>query len=145
MPKKLNPLIKYTQDYLIWVAAACFGIYILYSKGYIGADFVSVDVNTAYAMMQNEEQNITLLDVRTLQEYQRDGRIAGAVLLPLGSLEEKIAQLDASKGKKLLVYCRSGNRSVSAARILEGHGFSVYNIKGGITDWKAAKLPLETE
>ena len=145
MPENTNRFIKFTQDYLIWIAAAVLGIYLLYSKGYIAADFVSVDVQSAYTMMTSEEQNITLVDVRTPEEYQKDGYIAGALLLPLGTLEKEIAQLDAHKDKKLLIYCRSGSRSVSASRILEARGFTVYNVKGGLNAWKKDKLPLGTE
>jgi rhodanese-related sulfurtransferase len=47
------------------------------------------------------------------------------------------------KSKKVLVFCRSGNRSVSAARILESNGFTVINMNGGMNGWKNEKLPVQ--
>ena len=84
-------------------------------------------------------EEITLLDVRTLQEY-RDKHIPGSVLIPLDELRNKAPVKLNDKQKTIFVYCRSGNRSVSASRILIGLGYeNVYNL-GGIIDW-----PYDTE
>ena len=47
------------------------------------------------------------------------------------------------KSKKVLVYCRSGNRSATASRLLSKNGFTVINMSGGMIGWKSAKLPIE--
>lgn len=76
---------------------------------------------------------VTLLDVRQPQEY-RSGHLAGAVFIPLPDLLDRAGEVDASK--PVLVYCRSGNRSRSAAALLLTEGFSqVYSLEGGITAW----------
>jgi rhodanese-related sulfurtransferase len=50
--------------------------------------------------------------------------------------------LKADKNKKILVYCRTGSRSVSASRILEDNGFTPVNIKGGILSFMALKAEI---
>ncbi len=133
-------MTKNLSDKLFWVALVLMGLYFLYQKGIIGANFESVSPKVAYEMIQNDN-NLTLLDVRTPEEYKKDGRIAGAKLIPLGELPKNLDMLD--KSKKVLVYCHSGNRSNSAARILEGNGFTVINMSGGMMKWRSEKLPVE--
>ena len=133
-------MTKNLSDKLFWVALVVMGIYFLYQKGIIGANFESVAPKVAYEMLQNDK-NVTLLDVRTVEEFKKDGKIAGAKLIPLGQLSANLNMLD--KSKKVLVYCRSGNRSVSASRILDSNGFVAINMSGGILEWSSKKLPVE--
>lgn len=81
-------------------------------------------------------QNVVLLDVRTPEEYKEE-HIEGATLISLGELAQKLSLLESQKSKKIIVYCRSGNRSISASRILAENGFTPLNLKGGINDWKS--------
>lgn len=79
--------------------------------------------------------NAQILDVRTLGEYNQ-GHIPGAKLADVtaGNFEKHLADLD--KNKPVLVYCRSGNRSVTASRILQKEGFTqVVNLKRGMLEW----------
>jgi len=132
--------MKNINDKLFWVVMVLLGIYILYSKGMIMANFKSVSPKVAYEMVQNDD-NLTLLDVRTIEEFKKDGHLVGAKLIPLNQLSTHLDMLDRSK--KVLVYCRSGNRSASAARLLGNEGFTVLNLDGGISSWRSQKLPLE--
>lgn len=80
-----------------------------------------------------KEGEVILLDVRQPQEYS-SSHIPGAVFIPLPELIDRARELDASK--PVLAYCRSGNRSRSAAALLLTEGFSkVYSLDGGITAW----------
>ncbi len=134
--------MKRVTDKLFWIVLVLLGVYVLYSKGYIMANFESIDSKVAYEMIENDD-NLTLLDVRTPDEFKHDGHIAEAKLIPLGELAKNLNMLD--KSKKVLVYCRSGSRSVSASRILGNHGFTVVNMSGGIMAWKSEKLPISME
>ncbi len=75
-----------------------------------------------------KDENALLLDVRTEEEYA-EGRIAGAVHIPLDSLRERLPQLD--RTKTLYVHCQSGLRSYLACRILSQNGFDCLNLSGG--------------
>ena len=82
------------------------------------------------------KNNILLLDVRTLNEFDGPlGHIAGAVLIPIQEIEQRIDELNKHKEKEIIVICRSGNRSQTGTRILISHGFNAVNMVGGMKAW----------
>lgn len=95
----------------------------------------SMDWQEAISFMdERDKEDVTLLDVRQPGEYEQ-GHLPGAVLLPLGELAQRASELDADD--HIIVYCRSGVRSRSAAQLLKANGFDkVYNLSGGILSWK---------
>ena len=89
-------------------------------------------------IMQGEEEYL-LLDVRTSQEYN-EGNIKGSLLIPVTELEGRLDEIADYKDKTVLVYCRSGNRSLTASKILIDNGFTdVHNLLGGIAAWYSYK------
>ena len=85
-----------------------------------------------------DTQEVIILDVRTKEEF-KEKHIEGALLIPDYELEKLAKSKPPDKNKKILVYCRSGNRSKSAARLLIDMGYTdVYDF-GGIINW-----PYET-
>ena len=86
------------------------------------------------------KQAHTLVDVRTPEEFA-GGYIPGAVNIALQELDRKMAKI--AKDKPVVVYCRSGNRSASAARQLLQAGYAeVYDL-GGIIEWARQGLPVK--
>lgn len=84
--------------------------------------------------MIKEYKDSVILDVRTLEEHE-ERRILGSILIPLDKIEVDAEEILTDKNAKILVYCRSGNRSAKASRILADLGYTnVYNI-GGINSW----------
>jgi phage shock protein E len=73
-----------------------------------------------------------LVDVRTSEEFS-DGYIEGAINLPLDSIKAG-EYPSVSKDTKVYVYCRSGNRSAEATKILEGAGYTNVVDLGGINE-----------
>ena len=87
-----------------------------------------IDVETLQNRLENEE--ITLLDVRELDEYD-GGHIEGAVNARLSSLDE--IELPYLKDDPIYVICRSGNRSAQAAQLLQERGYTeIYDVSGGM-------------
>lgn len=80
------------------------------------------------------EENIVILDVRTLEEY-KEGHIKNSTLIPLDELESIIEDVIPDKKTKILVYCRSGNRSNTAVKKLATMGYINAFDFGGINDW----------
>jgi len=117
-------------DLFYWVTLIGLLLWFAYSKGWVLANFQSVNATQAITLIENDE-NVTLLDVRTIAEYKQ-GHLRDATLIPLQSLGQNLSMLKQDKHKKILVYCATGNRSVSASRILEKNGFIPINVKGGI-------------
>lgn len=88
--------------------------------------------------------SVQLLDVRTPQEYA-EGHIEGALNINVQSDDfQQMAEKELSKDSTILVYCRSGRRSMDAAWILTRLGYRVINLKGGIIEWKEDGLPVTT-
>ena len=78
--------------------------------------------------------SVTLLDVRTPQEYA-NGHIEGFCSIPVDELRERLNEIEA--GKPVYVICQSGLRSYIACRILAGHGYEAYNFSGGFRFYSA--------
>lgn len=107
-------------------------IAVLYGCG-PGKDIISVD-NEEFAGTVSDTATVILIDVRTPEEYAA-GHIPGAVNIDVKSpdFKDRISSLD--KSKTAAVYCRSGVRSMNAAKILAGNGFKVCNLQNGILGW----------
>jgi len=86
-----------------------------------------------------------LLDVRQPEEFSGElGHIPGSRLIPLKELPARVGEIEAYKDKDVIVICRAGVRSTTAAAILTGLGFEhVSNLKGGMLDWDEQNLPVE--
>jgi phage shock protein E len=88
------------------------------------------------------DTSIIVLDVRTPMEFAQ-GHIDRALNIDFQSsdFEEQVSTLD--KSAKIAVYCRSGNRSGDAVKVMEKLGFTnLYDMNGGVIDWAAANKPL---
>jgi rhodanese-related sulfurtransferase len=81
-----------------------------------------------------------VLDVRQPEEY-REGHIAGAKLIPLDALNQRMQDLP--KDKEIVCVCASGNRSHSATKMLIGAGYNAINMNGGMLTWQRARLPVK--
>lgn len=102
----------------------------------------------AYSLIQSyregcpcNRKNFVIIDVRTPEEYV-DGHIENAINLDYYSkaFEDELNKLD--KNKTYLIYCRSARRSGMALDTMKQLGFTkVYNMLGGIIQWKAEGLP----
>lgn len=77
-------------------------------------------------------KKINLIDVRETNEVA-GGKIPGAVNIPLGLIQFKMNELD--KQKEYIIVCHSGGRSGMAAQFLEGQGYNVTNMVGGMMSW----------
>lgn len=81
----------------------------------------------------NEGKILNIIDVREVEEVE-EGKIPGAVNIPLGLVEFRMHELD--KSKEYIMVCRSGGRSGRATEFLESHGFNVINMQGGMLSWE---------
>lgn len=101
-------------------------------------DYQQISQEEAKEMM--DTQDVIILDVREQDEYD-SGHIPGAVLLPVGTIDENTAaEVIPEKDSTVPVYCRSGNRSKTASSALADLGYTNVYEFGGINTW-----PYETE
>ena len=100
--------------------------------------YQQITQDEAKEMMDTQE--VIILDVREQDEYD-SGHIPGAVLLPVGTIDETTAaEVIPEKDSTVLVYCRSGNRSKTASAALAELGYTDIYEFGGLNTW-----PYETE
>ena len=80
-------------------------------------------------------EKLNLIDVREPHEYEAAN--IGGRLVPLGKVQTmQVEELEDLKDKEVIVYCRSGKRSMLACQILDQMGFQdTYNLEGGILAW----------
>lgn len=109
---------------VVVVALLLFVGYFMFMKG--------GDVTGAEAR-QLVQAGARLVDVRTPGEFAT-GHIPGAVNIPVQQLDERLAELE-PKDKPVVLYCRSGRRSATAARTLKSAGFAVVHDLGSIGRW----------
>lgn len=111
-------------------------------RGGAGGDSVS----TLQATQMINRDDALMLDVRDAAEHAK-AHIINARNIPIAELDAKIGDLarHKAKGRPIIVHCESGTRSGAALTILRKQGFeNVFSLAGGITAWRAAGLPLES-
>lgn len=95
------------------------------------------------------DPGVVLVDVREGEELQKTGKVQGAVHVPRGFLEFQADPASASHkpelgGKRLVLYCASGNRSALGAKALTEMGIgNVAHVAGGFTALQQAGAPIE--
>lgn len=90
-----------------------------------------------------QDGEVTILDVRPEDEY-RAGHIPGAISIPVGELERRLADLP--RDREVIAYCR-GPYCVYAAEAVESlrqAGLRARRMEEGLPDWRARGLPVET-
>jgi hydroxyacylglutathione hydrolase len=86
-------------------------------------------------------RGMVVLDVRGRNEWDA-GHIPGAIHLPLGELQERLAEIPADQ--PIAVHCQGGGRSAIAASLLDAAGRrEVANLTAGFSGWIAGGLPVE--
>ncbi len=119
-------------------------IIVLLARTWLGPGSVQRKVPAEVVQLMNH-QNALLVDVRTDKDFQQ-GHIANALHIPLGLLENRLAELQPYKETPIIFICRSGSRSSVAAYKLKKRGFeTVHTLGGGMMAWESANLPMTTE
>ncbi len=99
----------------------------------ISAQYNKIDSLSAKEVFDTQK-DITIIDVRTAGEFE-SGHIENAINIPLDVIEATVLEKYPNKDEKLYLYCRSGNRSSQAAKLLVNQGYTnVYDF-GGIISW----------
>ena len=102
----------------------------------------TIESKNAITLINNDAYYF--LDVRTTEEH-RIKSIPDTDCIPVQEIEKRIVELDKYRDKKIIVYCRSGNRSGTATKILNENGFTAFNMLGGMNGWKGEVVNQESE
>lgn len=93
--------------------------------------YKEITQEAAYQMM---DDNVVIIDVRESDEYN-SGHINNAINISVNNIVNKIKDQVPSKDQVILLYCRSGARAISAAKLLVSMGYSNVYTFGGIETW----------
>ena len=120
-------LLAFAGLFVVFAALAC---------GQGQASIQNVSVKELKSRLDKNPQ-LYILDVRTPGEYNREGHIKGAKLLPVSQLSGKLDELSGQKDQEIFIICAVGSRSSYATVYLSKNGFKkVYNVTGGMVAWK---------
>ena len=133
--------VQFLQDNWMLVSLAiASGAMLMWS--FVGSKLSGVEQADTLKATRLYNDDALVLDVRESKEFL-SGHIPKAKHIPLGSLKDRMQELDKYKNKPILVTCRSGQRSARACSMLKKAGFeTVYNQAGGILAWERANLPI---
>jgi rhodanese-related sulfurtransferase len=102
---------------------------------------IDIEATEAIRLINNDA---VVLDLRSADSFGR-GHIVNARNIPSDELDGRIASLDQFKSKPVIAVCDSGISSRRAVNALRGKGLeSVYSLRGGMTGWSQAGLPVVT-
>jgi rhodanese-related sulfurtransferase len=130
------------------VSSLCTADYQLQNRN----SYTNLTVQETWDLLSDTANGIQIpIDVRRDDEWKVEHIDTAApenpIHYPLSDLENPIGLqtfFSLFEGNEIILYCRTGSRSVTAANILIDNGFNgtIYNMLGGITAWKAAGLPI---
>ncbi len=92
--------------------------------------------NTVPSVKSETDKSTLVIDVRTPEEYL-SGHIDNAINIPVTVIEKEIKNYTTDKNQKILLYCRSGNRSGQALEVLKNLGYTNAENIGGYEEAKA--------
>ena len=95
------------------------------------------------ALIAKKDPDLVVLDVRTAAEYAA-GHVPGARNVSHDQLAGSLGELASLKDKQVVLYCRSGRRTLLAEQTLRAAGFSrLLHLQGDFLDWEAKQQPVE--
>jgi sulfur-carrier protein adenylyltransferase/sulfurtransferase len=102
------------------------------------------ELSPAEAKREIDTGGVVLVDTREPHEYE-EAHIEGGRLVAPGLLRDEIASVVPDRAQRVVLYCRSGNRSGKAAQEMAELGYeNVANVDGGILAWQEQGLPVVT-
>jgi rhodanese-related sulfurtransferase len=125
---------------LLWIGLGVIliviiGAFVFRPGNNVSAEKLPLEISVSDASSMRDA-GAFILDVRQPEEWN-EGHIPGATLIPLGELASRVNEVP--KDQKVVVVCRSGNRSQQGRDILLSAGYTqVTSMAGGINEWKAS-------
>ena len=98
-------------------------------------DLSLLQIDSKVATKFINKDDYLFLDVRSIEEHKVKA-IPNTPNIPVQELENRIDELKIYRDKKIIVYCRSGNRSKLGTEILTKNGYDAVNLIGGMNQWE---------
>jgi len=139
----MDQILEFTSNNLILVVLLMISFFVLiFSEMRRKASgMVAVEPSDAVTMINNSG---VVVDLRSTEAFAR-GHIVNAKNVPYEELESQQSKLEQYKSRPVIAVCDGGMTSTRAVAALRNSGFeSAYTLKGGMTAWGAAGMPVVT-
>lgn len=139
----MDKFLEFTSNHVLLVSALMISLFVaIFSELRRKASgLVNVDPADAVKLINNDA---VVVDIRSADAFAR-GHIVNAKNIPHDELDGKIDQLEQFKGAPIITVCDAGVTTTRVVNQLRGSGFeSVFGLKGGMSGWGQAGLPVVT-
>ena len=139
----MDQYLEFAANHMLLMTALLFSFFLLIFTELRrkAGGLVNVEPQDAVKLINNDA---VVLDLRSPEAFAK-GHIVNAKNIPFDELDAKNDKLESFRSKPIVAVCDSGMTSTRAVTLLRKSGFqSVYGLKGGISGWTQANLPLVT-
>lgn len=139
----MDKFLEFTGNHTLLVLALVISFFVLVFSELRrkASGLINVEPTEAVRLINNDA---VVLDLRSVDTFSK-GHIVSARSIPLDELDAKLNSLEAVKSKSIIAVCDNGITSTKAVNTLRTAGFeSVYGLKGGMSGWSQAGLPVVT-
>ncbi len=139
----MDRFFEFTSNHVLLVSALMISFFLLVFSELRrkASGLVNVDAGDAVKLINKDA---IVLDIRSADAFAR-GHIVNAKNIPNDQLEAKLDQLERYKSTPIIAVCDAGVTTTGVVNKLRGAGFeSVYGLKGGMSGWGQAGLPVVT-
>ena len=139
----MDKILEFTNNNTLLVLALVISFFVLVFSELRrkASGLVNVEATEAVRLINNDA---VVLDLRSVDTFSK-GHIVSARSIPLDELDAKLSSLEGVKSKSIIAVCDNGITSTKAVNTLRTAGFeSVYGLKGGMSGWSQAGLPVVT-
>lgn len=138
----MDQMLEFVSNHMLLSVALVVIVFLIIKMEFDRFTSGIVQVNPFEAIRQLNDEKAVVVDVRESKEFT-EGHLKDAVHIPLSDLKSRIEELNKYKDKSVIAYCRSGQRSFSACKMLKKAGFeAVSNLQGGIMAWQNQNMPI---
>lgn len=137
----MDKVVEFTGNHTLLVLALMISFFIVVFSEIRrkASGLVNIDPVAAVQLINNDA---VVIDLRSMEAFSK-GHIVSAKNIPSEELDAKMSQLSALKSKPIVAVCDAGITSTKAVSTLRAAGFeTVYGLKGGMSGWSQAGLPV---
>jgi rhodanese-related sulfurtransferase len=139
----MDKVLEFTGNHTLLVLALIISFFVVVFSEIRrkASGLVNIDPVAAVQLINNDA---VVIDLRNIDAFSK-GHIVNAKNIPSDELDAKMSQLTDMKSKPIVAVCDAGVTSTKAVTTLRAAGFeSVYGLKGGMSGWSQAGLPVVT-
>ena len=139
----MDKILEFTGNHVLLVSAlmVSFFLVVFTELRRKASGLINVEATDAVKLINNDA---LVIDIRSADAFA-GGHIVNAKNIPSDELDGRLAQLEQHKNDPIIAVCDNGITSTRAVNTLRGAGFeSTYGLKGGMSNWNQAGLPVVT-